>query len=98
MASGGHAPRRRDSSQRLSRPPVPGAANMKLLYYTETDSLYIDFADRPGATSREVAPGVVLDLDERGTLVGIDIDHASWILDLPAKGLKHVPFESVSRD
>jgi uncharacterized protein YuzE len=55
---------------------------MKLHYYRETDSLYIDLADRPSAESREVAPGVVLDFDAGGVLVGIDIDHASEKLDL----------------
>jgi len=49
---------------------------MKLHYYPETDSLYIDLAERPAADSREVAPGVVLDFDSSGRLVGIDIDHA----------------------
>ena len=49
---------------------------MKLHYYPETDSLYIDLAERPAADSREVIPGVVLDLDSNGRLVGIDIDHA----------------------
>lgn len=57
---------------------------MKLLYYSETDSLYIDLADRPAADSREVAAGVVLDFDAAGELVGIDIDHASRHLDLAA--------------
>ena len=55
---------------------------MKLHYYRETDSLYIDLADRPSAESREVAPGVVLDFDAAGVLVGIDIDGASKKLDL----------------
>jgi uncharacterized protein YuzE len=68
---------------------------MKLYYYTETDSLYIDLADRPGTSSREVAPGVVLDLDEHGALVGIDIDHASRGLDLPALGARSIPFEPI---
>lgn len=55
---------------------------MKLHYYRETDSLYIDLANRPSAESRNVAPGVVLDFDANGVLVGIDIDHASQKLDL----------------
>jgi uncharacterized protein YuzE len=55
---------------------------MKLHYNRETDSLYIDLADRPSAESRQVAPGVVLDFDAGGALVGIDIDHASEKLDL----------------
>lgn len=55
---------------------------MKFHYYPETDSLYIDLSDRVSADSREVAPGVVLDFDADGHLVGIDIDHASQIADL----------------
>lgn len=55
---------------------------MRFHYYAETDSLYIDLADRPGAESREVAPGVVLDFDAAGRLVGVDIDHASQVVDL----------------
>ena len=55
---------------------------MRFQYYADTDSLYIDLADRPASDSREVAPGVVLDFDADGTLVGIDIDHASRIVNL----------------
>jgi uncharacterized protein YuzE len=50
---------------------------MKLNYYPDTDSLYIDLSERDSVESREVADGVVLDYDESGNLVGIDIDHAS---------------------
>lgn len=50
---------------------------MKLTYYKETDSLYIDLIDHPGVETREVSDGVVLDFDADGLLVGIDIDHAT---------------------
>ena len=50
---------------------------MKLNYYPETDSLYIDLSERDSVESREVADGVVLDYDAVGNLVGLDIDHAS---------------------
>jgi hypothetical protein len=39
---------------------------MKLLYDPDTDSLYIDLNDRPGADAHEIADGVVLDLDATG--------------------------------
>jgi uncharacterized protein YuzE len=55
---------------------------MKLNYYQETDSLYIDLSDRTSIESKEVAPGVVVDFDVAGTLVGIDIANASKLLDL----------------
>ncbi len=44
---------------------------MKLNYYKETDSLYIDLSHRTSVDSQEVAPGVVLDFDENGHLAGI---------------------------
>ena len=64
---------------------------MKLDYYPDTDSLYIDFSSRPSVDSQEVSPGVVLDYDADGTLVGIDIDHASKKLDLREIVTTHIP-------
>ena len=55
---------------------------MKFHYYPETDSLYIDLAEKTSVDSQEVAPGVVLDFDAEGHLVGIDIDHASRVVNL----------------
>lgn len=55
---------------------------MKLHYYPETDSLYIELLVMPAADSQEVAPGVVLDFDADGRLVGIDVDRASTAADL----------------
>lgn len=62
---------------------------MRIAYYPETDSLYIDFSDRSSAESQEVSPGVVLDYDADGNLTGIDIDHASTKLVL-----KKLPLET----
>ena len=64
---------------------------MKLNYYPETDSLYIDLSHKTSVDSREVAPGVVVDFDEEGRLVGIDIDHASKLLDLTKLETQSVP-------
>lgn len=55
---------------------------MKLHYYADTDSLYIDLNSKPGKETREIAEGLVIDLDDVGNVVGIDIDHASQKLDL----------------
>jgi uncharacterized protein YuzE len=64
---------------------------VKLDYYPDTDSLYIDFSSRPSVESEEVSPGVVLDYDADGNLVGIDIDHASRKLDLREIVTTHIP-------
>jgi uncharacterized protein YuzE len=55
---------------------------MKVNYYPDTDSLYIDLSERPSVESREISNGVVLDYDDEGNLVGIDIDNASTKVEL----------------
>ena len=55
---------------------------MKLHYYPETDSLYIELKDAPGTEAREIVEGLVADFDAAGNVVGLDIDHASRKLDL----------------
>lgn len=55
---------------------------MKLHYYPDTDSLYIELSPRPGADTLEVVDGLLVDMDDQGSVVGIDIDHASEKLDL----------------
>ena len=66
---------------------------MKLNYYPETDSLYIDLSENPSAESREISEGVVLDFDDRGALVGIDIDQASRKVELSRLVLSGMPGE-----
>ncbi|MEP0815376.1 MAG: DUF2283 domain-containing protein [bacterium] len=55
---------------------------MKIKYYSDTDSLYIDLSEKAGADSLEIAPGVVVDFDSDGKIVGIDIDNASKVAEL----------------
>jgi len=66
---------------------------MKLNYYPETDSLYIDLAERSSTESKEVSEGIVLDYDADGNLVGIDIDNASKKLELKKLVLSKLPTE-----
>ncbi len=69
---------------------------MKLNYYEETDSLYIDLSEKSSIDSREVADGVVLDFDENGHIVGIDIDHASRIVDLKSLEADSIPVRKLA--
>ena len=55
---------------------------MKIAYYPETDSLYIDLSDKSSVETTEISDGVHLDYDGDGNVVGIDIDGASKKLDL----------------
>ncbi|MDD3581968.1 MAG: DUF2283 domain-containing protein [Desulfobacca sp.] len=64
---------------------------MKISYYPDTDSLYIDLSEQPSSESREISAGVVLDYDAEGHLVGIDIDNASKKVELKKVILNKLP-------
>ena len=55
---------------------------MKIRYYPETDSLYLELKAVPGTETREVVDGLNVDLDANGNAVGLDFDHASERMDL----------------
>ena len=55
---------------------------MKLHYYPETDSLYIELRAAASVETREIADGLNADFDSAGNVVGTDIDGASTKLDL----------------
>ncbi|MCY3880138.1 MAG: DUF2283 domain-containing protein [Rhodobacteraceae bacterium] len=55
---------------------------MKLYYYPDTDSLYVEFKSGPGVETREVSDGLNTDFDAEGSVVGIDINHASRSVEL----------------
>jgi hypothetical protein len=41
---------------------------MRLNYYRDTDSLYIELSSKPGTTSEEISEGIVLDYDADGNI------------------------------
>ena len=64
---------------------------MRVNYHPETDSLYIDLPEEPRAESREISDGVVLDYDQSGRLVGIDVDNASDKVQLTRFVVSKIP-------
>ena len=67
---------------------------MKFHYYPETDSLYIDLSEKTSVDSQEIAPGVVVDFDAQGNLVGID--RASKIVNLTQLEAESLPLADFS--
>ncbi len=67
---------------------------MKLKYYPDTDSLYIDLSEKTSVESQAISEGVVLDYDIDGNLVGIDIDNASKKVALNELTLTKLPIQT----
>lgn len=58
---------------------------MKVKYDREADVLYIQLSDAPIIDSDEERKGIVLDYDDEGRIVGIEILNASKNLPQPTK-------------
>ena len=64
---------------------------MRLNYFPDTDSLYINLSEQPSVESQEISDGILLDYDADGRLVGIDIDNASHKIDMEKLILSQLP-------
>lgn len=50
---------------------------MKLKVDHEADALYLSLSEEPAVDSEEVSPGIIVDYDEKGRAVGIEMLHLS---------------------
>ena len=64
---------------------------MKIKYFQDTDTLYIEFREAEVAETRDLDENTLLDLDAAGNLCGITVEHASTRADIP-----HFSFEQVA--
>ena len=56
---------------------------MKIRYYAETDTLYIQFRDVPVVETRDLDENTLLDLDAYGDICAMTIEHASERAGIP---------------
>jgi uncharacterized protein YuzE len=68
---------------------------MKLHYYKETDSLYIDLSSKSSIDSQEITEDIVIDFDEKKNIVGIDIQNASKNIDFSSLEADEIPIKKV---
>ena len=64
---------------------------MKIRYYEDTDTLYIEFKPAEVSETRDLDEDTVLDLDRDGNLCAITVEHASKRTDIP-----HFSFEQIA--
>ena len=56
---------------------------MNIRYYTETDTLYIEFRDVAVAETRDLDENTLLDLEDDGNICAITVEHASTRAGIP---------------
>jgi len=67
---------------------------MKLSYFKDTDTLYIELNSKTSQSSSEVAKGVVLDFDSENQITGIEIENASKSFDLTKLESNSIPVQT----
>jgi uncharacterized protein YuzE len=50
---------------------------MKVRYFADTDTLLIEFLDSPVTETRDLDENTVLDVDAKGNICSITVEHAS---------------------
>jgi uncharacterized protein YuzE len=63
---------------------------MKIKYYRDTDTLYIEFKPVEVAETRDLDENTLLDLDGEGHICGIAIEHARQRADIPQFSSKQI--------
>ena len=56
---------------------------MKIRYFTDTDTLHIEFRDQPVAETRDLDENSLLDVDAQGNICAITVEHASKRAGIP---------------
>ena len=64
---------------------------MKIKYFQETDTLYIEFCDAQIDETRDLDENTLLDLDRDGRLCAITIEHASDRMTIPSFSFEQIP-------
>jgi uncharacterized protein YuzE len=64
---------------------------MKIQYFQDTDTLYIEFRAAEVAETKDLDEDTILDVDSDGNICGITIEHASRRADFP-----HFSYEQVA--
>ena len=55
---------------------------MKMSYFDDTDTLYIEFRGDAVAQSKDLDENTILDLDSDGNIIAITVEHASKRTDV----------------
>ena len=56
---------------------------MRIRYFASTDTLFIEFRDTPVAETRDLDENTLLDVDAKGNICAITVEHASERADIP---------------
>lgn len=63
---------------------------MRIRYFKDTDTLLIEFKDAPVAETRDLDENTTLDVDAKGNICSITVEHASQRAGIPEFSFEQV--------
>ncbi len=63
---------------------------MKIKYFQDTDTLYIEFRREAVSETKELDENTMLDLDRNGNICALTIEHASERTEIPSFSYEQV--------
>lgn len=64
---------------------------MRVKYFADTDTTLLEFSNTPPVETQELDENIYLDLDERGRVVSITIEHASAAMNVEEFLYQRIP-------
>jgi len=69
---------------------------MKIKYFNDTDTALVEFTKNPVKETREISENVYIDIDEKGNLVNMTIEHAKVTARLPDISYQQIEKEQIT--
>jgi uncharacterized protein YuzE len=70
---------------------------MKVKYFGDTDTLYIEFRETDVIETRDLDENTLIDLDREGKICGITVEHASKRADIPHFSFEQIPAPDLAK-
>jgi uncharacterized protein YuzE len=68
---------------------------MKIKYFNDTDTALVEFTENTVKETREISENVYIDIDEKGNLVSMTIEHAKITANLPDISYQQIEKEKI---
>ncbi len=63
---------------------------MNIKYFTDTDTALIEFSEGKIAETMELSENIYIDVDDKGNVISMTVEHARKQLDLPNISFKEI--------
>jgi uncharacterized protein YuzE len=70
---------------------------MKVKYFKDTDTLYIEFRKSEVSETRDLDENTMIDLDQKGQICAITVEHAGEHADIPHFSFEQIPAQVLAR-